>query len=245
MGGLFLLGCGVAVFVCLKPGSGGLGNTIYPWSAYVMALAIALCGVAIVVGSHATAETLLGPAAAVAFASAMQLGGLGAVAVKHWQPAFGMGGGYGNVHDLVHRAWVIVGLSIAAGLVALLILAVGRAFTSDVPVGVRWACNVAGVLTMAVMPLLVGVGSSQNRDATSLGAYALIFALPWGIGLLLAGWLRRSASLWLIGAVFVSALLALSKAWMVDLIFWRAQPIFLVAVGISAVLFVLRLNADR
>src|SRR5690242_8600368 len=80
------------------------GGTIYPWWAelYVVVGVVASV-VSMLLRNRAR---LVVPAALVVMAA--QLAGLGLVAVKHWEPSFGMGGGYaGQLPELVDLAWVV------------------------------------------------------------------------------------------------------------------------------------------
>ena len=237
--GLVLISSGVVATLCIAPRAGF--GTIYPWASYVFCAALAIAGVIIAMGLRSEFRPWSAPAAAVALVSAMQLGGMGVVAIKHWEPAFGMGGGYGSLDQLEQRAWIVAAIGTVAGLAAL--LAMRRVYTRAEPRRVRMTCGISGALFVFLLPVAVGAGSAENLDATSLGAFALMYGLPWGIALIIAGWLRRSTALWAIGAVTMSAGFCVARARMVDLIFWDATVTFVAALIVAGLVFAVRLRA--
>jgi hypothetical protein len=239
LGGIVLVG-GLGALYCTVPPLRKSGSTIYPWSTYVFALALVVAGVVLLVCVFTAHKRWLGPVAVVALVTAMQLGGIGSVAVKHWGPSFGMGGGYGDPHQLERQAWLLAFLGTISGLAALGMLAIDRQYVLRSRVWTQVLCVGTGVLFVVLVPFAVGAGSAENRDATSLGAYALMYGLPWGITLVLAGFLKRPTDLWAIGAVIVSATFCVFRARMVDLIFWDATPAFAVAALVGVIVFAAR-----
>src|SRR5689334_7137664 len=67
------------------------GGTIYPWWA---ALYVVLGVVATMVSVLLHDESWAAVVPTAVLVPAAQIAGLGLVAVKHWKPSFGMGGGY-------------------------------------------------------------------------------------------------------------------------------------------------------
>jgi hypothetical protein len=121
-----------------------------------------------------------------------KLAGTGFVAYKHWGPASGMGGfALANLTELKMLALVmgIVGLAtvVAAGCV---VVANGD-LPRVLPVRLRILCCLAGAVVALSLPIRQAAASADMRDANSIAAIALIYAVPWAVSVALVGWLSR------------------------------------------------------
>lgn len=119
-------------------------------------------------------------------------------AVKHWAPF----GGMTNIATKRTDAMADLSLMLAvAALVAGLLVAGwltrSGAMTTGTAPNTRTASIVAGTITIIAVPLMIGIGSGDDElmDMTSLGTFALLYSLPWGLAFILAPFLMRPAAL--------------------------------------------------
>jgi hypothetical protein len=207
------------------------GGTIYPWwaPAYVV-VGVILSGVCAALEDD---QPML-PAVLVVLAG--QLAGLGFVAVKHWEPSFGMGGGFaGRPDQLAQLAWVVGAAGIVAALVGVGQLVAAGAF--PIPAVRRDALLLGGtgMLVVLVLPFAIGEGTSELLDVTSLGAFVLLYSAPIGGCVIGAAWLRGR----LRGAVLGSCAAAAACSGLgliTDLNLLHGRPALL---GLAALLAVL------
>lgn len=188
--------------------------TIYPWWAAVyVVLGVLASSVAHRAGDDSRPARMLPTASVVVGA---QLAGLGLVAVKHWKPSFGMGGGYAGQPDhLVWLAWLV-----AAGGAAVVLAAVAQLLLSGtfpVPAFARDArYAVLGAVIVLVLPFGIAEGDPGLLDATSLGAFVLIYSGPIGVTVAGAAWLAERHRVAALGSCAAAATLS-AAAPMLDL----------------------------
>jgi hypothetical protein len=214
--------------------------TIYPW--WTLALAVSGVGLALVSTIVRKGGSLAVTSAAMAGVFAAELAGSGLVARKHWHPAFGMGGGYlGDLRDLQWLALVVFAAGTTAAVASLARLVVAGALPQHVPRWLRWGSAVAGLLVVALLPVGIGVGGgADDTDATSLAAYALIYAAPWGLSIVLTAWLTPTAARAVMAACAVCALLALIGPQMLDLVYPQPHLAFALALAVMVVVLLAR-----
>ena len=247
VGGI-LLGACLASFLALAtkdtpndPTLNAYAGTLYSWTSWVLAGSLALAGLVLLVGSGGP-SALLHAAAAVGLVAAAQLSGTGVVAVKHWQPYTGMQGSGAHLPQLrlLAAAMACAGLASAGAVVWLLVAE--HALPSGVGRWARTASVVAGLAIAVVVPLGMGAGDPQTMDFTSLGAYALIYGLPWGGAVLLSAWLTRAAALAALGAVLASIALALVGPQMEALLYSAVTGPFVAALLLCSTAFAVRVR---
>jgi hypothetical protein len=199
------------------------GATIYPeWAALYVLVGVVASGVSILRGR---ARALMMPTLSVVMAA--QLAGLGLVAVKHWNPSFGMGGGYaGEPDELVKLAWIIGIAGTIATVAAIAQLVGAEAF--PVRTSVRDAIPFVGVGTLIVLLLPFGIaeGDSELQDLTSIGAFVLIYSAPIGLTVAGAAWVLRSLRVTAIASCAVAAGLS-ALDLVTDLSFLHGRPALL------------------
>jgi hypothetical protein len=154
-----------------------------------------------------------------------QVAGLGFVAVKHWRPSFGMGGGgyAGELHELVQLAWVVALAGTVAVVAAIVQLASLRAF--PIRTSARSALLFAGVGLLVLLALPYGIAGSdpELQDAKSLGAFVLIYSGPIGLTVVGTGWLVERLRGPAIAASAVAAAVS-ALDLITDLSFGRGGP---------------------
>lgn len=222
-------------------------HTIYPWWTIALAGAGLVAGfVALRAAPLATASTrLVAALPGLTGVLAAVLAGSGAVAIKHWKPASGMAGYAGDLDLLRRVALVIAVVGAAVALVSLLQLAM-RGFTTR-PSRSRptWVALVAGTGLVLGLPLAIGAGSSEDRDLTSLGAYALIYAAPWGLSVLATTWLRVEAAVMVLAGCLLAAALAVVGPQMTALVLGGGSPGFVLAAAILLVTLLVRVMPEK
>ena len=121
--GFLVAGAAMSAPDVAKHVTGWSTATIYPWWGALYAGIGAVASImSILLSDHVRARIV--PTAVGIMAA--QVAGLGFVAVKHWQPSFGMGGGYaGRPDELVQLAWAV---GVAGTITAVTsVLQIGRA----------------------------------------------------------------------------------------------------------------------
>lgn len=224
----------VAVALCVPVvpfGSSGYrsGTTIYPVWIWVLVLAGLLAGVT-ALRSARTARSVGG---AVALVAAMPLVGTGIVAYRHWKPAFGMGGGYGDGYESLQTlklmALLVAGAALVAGASAVVLLVTGGALPAKVPATIRRASVLAGLAVIIGLSLGIDAGGYGDGDLTSLGAAGLIYAGPWGTATIVSGWLERPAAIAALAATCGSVALAVIGPEMTDLLWPGPTALFAIS----------------
>jgi len=213
-------------------------GTLYATTSWVFIGALLVCGLAMLAGSWRLAVPVAA-AAVVGFVAAVQLAGTGVVAWKHWPLYAGMTGGGSNLAELRALAVVLaVSGLVAAAACAWTVLSAGLLPVPSRAI-VRVGCAAGSVALVVGLPLALGAGDPQNQDANSLGAYALIYALPWGGAVLAAGWVEPRLRLAGLLAVLASIVVVASGSQMADIVFSSPTRAFvLAAVVVLAVLAV-------
>lgn len=221
--------------------SGHWLETIYPWWAAALVTAGAVCACAVLLLGRSLPVVVAGATAVTAVSSA-QLAGLGVVAFKHLEPAFGMGGVYAGSLDALRRLAVVIGIAgVLGALSAVASLIAQRQFRSSVSSTARAMHLVAGVLVILLLPVTISQGDSDMLDATSLGAVALIYSLPWGVAILAGGWSSRAVGLTALVACALSAAISALARSMAYLIHPDPTVVFAVVGLAMAALAVARL----
>ncbi|MBO4206904.1 hypothetical protein [Micromonospora echinofusca] len=231
-----LAGCyliGSAFLVRGQTGVPGHSGTFYDPSRWLLLAALAGAGVAVATTrtrAHAAAAAVVGAA------TALQLATTGVYAVKHWRPFSGSAGyGHANLVEVVGYAKLVTG----TGAVLLLLCLAGAwhfgAFSRAPGSGDRMLALGLGTFVAVTLPTALGVGDGEKMDLTSLGAFALVYALPWGLGLAVTGWLHRAAALAAAGTVLGSAVACLVFHRMT----WPANPVIGMSIAVAAAAVVL------
>jgi hypothetical protein len=146
----------------------------------------------------------------VAVACSVQLVGTGIVAVKHWAPYYGAGGGIPADINTLKAEAIILSVAGAAGVVVGIDgLRHGGGFSSDAGVQ-RYLLAGVGLTTVLMLPWLLGRGSPYTTDATSLGGYAAMASVPCGVAIALAGWTAPVVS----RAILVTVTISSVACWM-------------------------------
>jgi hypothetical protein len=178
-----------------NPGLTGAGLSLFSWGHLILVALLLGAGLTLLL---ATTPTVAVVAAAVGLVPAAQLAGAGVVAARHWHPAAGISGPglWTNQPMLVGLAFAGALAAAVAGLAMLGLLAANRRDLptfSAVSIAGR-ASIVIGVLVAILLPIALSIGDRDAHDLTSLGAFALLWSLPWGGALALTAWLPRAAA---------------------------------------------------
>lgn len=222
-------------------GSFRSGTSIYPWWSWGLVAAGLVAGAGVLTVPR-RARSARVAACAVVVVVGTQLTGLAVVAAKHWKPASGMGGYYGDPDRLRRLAITIAVLAVAGVALALWQLVADGAFRRAGRGRWRSVSTACGVGMLVLLPLAVGLGDQEARDLTTRGAIELIYAGPWALGLLLAGRLVRPASVTMLATVAASAATATVGPQMIDLLFGSTTAQFAVAMLVVLVLLVAALR---
>lgn len=237
--GLLLVLCFAAITVALVRRHHGNELILAFYSAWVAVLVAAggLAGVALVLLRRG------GPATAVALVVSVQLAGTAVVAHKHARPASGMGSLFPADVGMIERRAVVIAVAATVAAVVCLLRLVPPA-GDRVGGRLRVLGTTAGVIVAGLVPVAIAATSAEMQDTTSLGAMGLMYGLPWGVGLVAAGWLPWDQAVAAAGTVVGSALLALIGPELVDLIQGRPEPAFAAAL-LAALLVLAALAAAR
>ncbi|MEH1014111.1 hypothetical protein V6U90_13495 [Micromonospora sp. CPCC 206060] len=249
---LVLAGCyliGSAFLVLGQTGAPGHSGTFYDPSRWLLLAALTGAGIAVAAvrsRAHAAAATVVGAVAA------LQLAATGAYAVKHWRPFSGANGyGHANLAEVVGYAKLIIGTAVVLLLLCLAGMWRFGAFGGQsgqggqgdpknqpggtAGAGDRLLALGLGAFVAVTVPTALGVGRAETMDLTSLGAFALVYALPWGTALAATGWLHRTAALATAGTVLGSAVACLVFHRMT----WPANPVIGMSIAVAAAAVVL------
>ena len=222
-------------------GSGFLsGGTLYPAAAWVFALALGVAGVALVVGA--------GPAVAgVGGVASLQLAGTGLVAVKHWRPYMGMAGTYEHLAVLQLLAGLLALAAFVAVVVCLAVLVGAGAFPCLLG---PWSCGRRSSWVASSwrrFPCWWGAADPETMDVSSLGAFALLYGVPWGLSVAASAWMVRRTAVAVLAAVLGSTLLVAATKPMVDIVFTSPTSVFVSAAAAVVVVLAVRvlLGSER
>jgi hypothetical protein len=205
-GGIGILLCVAVIALAMQappgPWPGGHRDTLWTAADWLFLAGLAVAGGLFLVGA-AGRWRLPALVAGVTFAS--QLAGMGLYIVKHSGQA--LGAGFLLPGELTR--WRVAGAVVAlVGLVAtvLCLLALRAAGALSGPVSARrqWISVLAGALVLVMLPVVLGTPELDRRDITSLVAYLVLFAAPWGLALAMCGALPAKLAGWSVATVLVS-----------------------------------------
>jgi hypothetical protein len=126
-------------------------------------------------------------------------------AMKHWASHRGfIGLDFQRVDKMEQLTVFIAAASLVAAMMALWWLASSKSLSTQAAPHLHRIAIITGALTIVVLPLFTGLAlrDPQAMDVTSLGTYALLLSLPWGVAFILSGYLIRPAAL---GALVTTA----------------------------------------
>lgn len=191
--------------------------SLFSWAHWILVALVLGAGLTLV---GATNPTVAAVAAASGLGPAALLLGAGIVARRRWHPVAGMSGsGIWANQRMIEIIAVLGALAAAAAVLTFLrVLGASRrelSMSSSNSTAGRF-CVVIGALVAVSLPLLLAIGDPHAQDKTSLGAFALLWSLPWGGALALSGWLPRPAAVATGLAVAVSAASAYPKYQLVS-----------------------------
>jgi hypothetical protein len=183
----------------------GVGESIYSWYQWAVALAVIAAGLGIGIGGR---EVRVASAVVGAVASA-QLAGVGLVARGKWFAYFGpIGGPVQNHEKLEDLALTMTICCAAAVLICIALLRAERCFSlRATPVALRLLLPLAGIAVAVVVPYMLTIGDN-GTDAKTLLALAAMYGVPWGASVAASAWLRRPAATAAVATVGVSAAVA-------------------------------------
>jgi hypothetical protein len=204
VGGAFILVCAVAIAGAVAANDhvltpdGPARRLDHPAVTWPLLLALAVAGVTVM--AH---QRWARAAALLAAIVAAQLVGIGVIAIRAWFTIKGFGGS-GSLTE-THITYAAAGALVAAAATASAAALVWRepvdGWRSLVPA--RPMLVAAGVAVLGLLPQLWNA-ADETGDITGLDQIAtLTYSLPWGVGLVVAGWIRGRSAV----AVTVSALL--------------------------------------
>ena len=192
VGGAFIVACAVVAALSMEVPDWVVKTDAprpgwhYPPTMWPLLLALGAAGVAVMMRQRWARG-----ASAVAAIVAAQIAGNGLIAIREWFFLSGLGGmRQHTIAALVTYAAVVALAATAGGVVAAAVAwrEPAGGWRSLVPA--RPGYVAAGVAVVVLLPLM-GDAMREGRDVTGwryLGT--LTYALPWGIGLAAAGWLR-------------------------------------------------------
>jgi hypothetical protein len=215
-------------------------GSLYTPQNWLQGAAILVCGVLLVIPGSTVGTRWA--ASGVSLASSGLLFGSAIVAVKHWRPYGGMAIGYVRTHEMEVLSGIAGAAALIAAVASLIALSRSRAFPVAVSRVGRTFALVGGAVMIVVIPPLVGMGSSEDMDARSLGAFALIYGLPWGVALALTGFMNPLAAVAIHFTVAASAALTIVLHPMPDLVFGSAVPAGVVGLAITSLALFIRLR---
>jgi hypothetical protein len=178
--------------------------SVYTRYEWFLAVSLVVVGVVMTI-----AEPFDRPLAACGGILAAQLGAAGAGAFKQWYSFFGPTG-YDSLHhdELEFLALVLAGLCLAATVVCIGYLAQRHAFISGATQGLlRAGLVVMGVVIIIGLPIALSI-NDNSTELETLAAFALLYSLPWGIAVMVGGWLTKTAAIGAYLTVTVCALFA-------------------------------------
>ena len=179
------LACVVSVVTMLV---GPEGASIYDVGRWILLAAFAAVTVALAL-TRLDRRVL----AVVAVVLAVQLAATGVVGTKHWGALCGPGACY-NGSFVLERILAIAMVVANAAACAVCVAALrGGAFVWRG--GRSVVAIVAGILAAVSTVWLLSKAGAMYRDTTSLGAFMILYALPWGGSIVAAGWLEARSAL--------------------------------------------------
>jgi hypothetical protein len=222
-----------------------LTETIYPgWMWVLVGVGLAAGVTSVVTAARPGPARHAAPA--IAAVAAAQLAGSGFVAYKHWQPAVGMGGAYGGNITFLKQLAIVIGLvGVATAIAAIRLLVANGDLPRPASLPVRVLSCAAGTLIAVLLPVSQAAANAGMRDITSVGAVGLIYAGPWAVSVVLAGWLTRPAATAALGTVALGCCLGLYGPQMTDLIFADPKPAFATVLAVTVTVLAVVLVRGR
>lgn len=244
-----LVGLATAGWSLLAPGPAAVlrdwsGLTIYPaWT--VLVLAMGTVAAVVTVAAPALHRAAVAAAGGVTGVCAAQVAGLGAWAHRHWEPAFGMGGGYaGDPPRLEQLALLVAAGGAVAAVAAVAQLVVASEWPRSTPWAARAPRVVVGLVVLGGVPAGLAALDAGLADRTSLGAFALVHGVPWGLACVAVGWAARAAALGVLAAAAAgagAAVVAPSAA----LTHGQGEPVFAAVVVLLVLAVLLEVGRGR
>lgn len=178
----------------------------YPAGLWVVLAGVVVVGLALV---SRLGDAVRSSAAAVGVVLSMQLIGAGIYAIKRWRvqvlrPLLTVNTGL--VRGL---AVAMAAAMLASSVTCLVVLIRSDGFPARTTRAMRTTAAAVGLITILGLPWAVGFGGTDTTDLTSIGAYALLYSVPWGVGLVGVGWLDRSPAMAILVAIVVSGIATL------------------------------------
>lgn len=179
----------------------------YFWVLWPLVLGLAVAGAVL------AARPRWGrPAAVVAAVLSAQVCGHGIVAVRDWFNTAGASGGM-RQSELA----LVVGFAAVVAVCAAVAGCVSTAVVWREPADgwrglrpTRPAYSLVGLVVMVGLPVTLAFGFGTTA-MTMVGQFALTYSLPWGAGLVAAGWLGRRGRIAALTAVALSVLLVAAE----------------------------------
>lgn len=203
-----LLASGVGVATLLTHARPN-GETAYLPGAWVELVGLALLGLVIITGTDSPTRRT---ATCVSSVLAAQLAGSAVYAFKRWEPIGGFGGGVANIVLVRVFAAAMAVTMLIAGSACLAALVREGAFRIRLLRSIRIFVVAVGVGLVLGLPWVLGVGGSETTDLTSIGAYALLYSLPWGVAVVGTAWMGKTQATAVLATVALSAGLLLLPA---------------------------------
>ncbi len=181
--------------------SGWSEKSIYDTSIMLPIMVMAMCAVILAIGRSRTSQRT---ATVAGLAAAAQIAGAGAVAYRRWLTSSGFTTPPDNLRALRGAAATLaIGGVICCGAAIVMLWPDWR--RRSVGAGRPWTAVVGGVVVAVAVPLAMGYETGSGR-VTALGAHALMYSLPWGLGVVAGVRSGRSAAAAGSAVVLIAAL---------------------------------------
>lgn len=245
-GALAAAGIGCLILFALSDARGKVSfppdDSLFSTQNWFQAAAIVVGG--LLIAAPRVPKTAKAAAGGVVLICAGLVFGTAVWAIKHWVPHGGIAGlDPMRAEEMTDLAVMVAVAALAAAILAFWWLARSGVITRSATKKVRNASVVAGVITIVAVPPMIGIGSgnAESLDVTSLGTFALLFTLPWGLSFIIGAYLLRPAALgalstatasmtwWIVAALIHSelvlaagfGLVLLTSGWLITL-HWRS-----------------------
>jgi hypothetical protein len=204
---------GLAVALAATIGAGTMliwaqpnGETAYLPGAWVELVGLTVGGLVLLFRRvRRTREIACG----VSLVLAAQLAGSAIYAFRRWVPIGGFGGGVKNIVLVRAAATTMAVAMVIASLMCLSALLREGGIRNPFPRAVRAFVLGAGAGVVCGLPLILGDGRSPTTDLTSIGAYAILYSIPFGGALIATAWLADVPAFGVLGTIAVGATLAI------------------------------------
>ena len=181
--------------------SGWSPRSIYDSSILVPVTLLAVCAVTLAISRSRLAHRR---AFVVGFIASVQIAGTGAVAYRRWLTSSGFTAEPENFRTMRGLAASLVIGGVACAVAAAVPLWGDR--STPTPTSTNLVAGAAGAVIVAIgVPLAMGSDPGSGR-ATALGAHALMYGIPWALGLVISVWSGRRTDVIGLGATILSVL---------------------------------------